>query len=346
MTATIFEVLDNALAKCPGLSVFEFSLAGCDIRVCADTPGLLLQLTEALRHRRKDLAGDPDLTIYAFAKQPPASLERPEWRVAEHWMRRQPVRALNEQGMIYFDSIAEEVGFVDAARSRAAIWFGPDRVLPIWIAAAPFIRILDTWFAARGRILCHGAAIAKSGVAALLIGPGGAGKSTLALHAIDQGFDYIGDDYVLLEPTPSGAIAHSLYCSGKLKQAELTAAMAEMVSVHRAVEDVNEKSFVLPAPKCLRASAPLAMVIEPRFGDGEPPLLEPISSADALRVAAPNVLRQLPGAEQRKLVLLARAFAAPCFRLRLTVDHRRNLGVIRSALARYSPMAKYRVGAA
>ncbi len=295
------------------------------------------------------MVGDPDLTIYAFEEHPPAALERPEWRVAEHWMRGQPVRALNQQGMIYFDAIAEEVGLVDAARSRAAIWFMPGRALPIWIAAAPFIRILDSWFAARGRILCHGAAIAKSGLAALcaMVGPGWRnGKSTLALHAIDQGFDYIGDDYVLLEPTPSGATVHSLYCSGKLTLADFTATPANTVSVHRAAGDVNEKSFLLPNPKCLRASAPLAMVVAPRFSDGDDPLLEPISSVDAVRVAAPSVLRQLPGAEQRKLALLARAFAAPCFQLRLTRDHRRNLGVIASALAQYSPMTKSHVGAA
>ena len=73
----------------------------------------------------------------------------------------------------------------------------------------------------------------------------------LALHAIDQGFDYIGDDYVLLEPTPSGTTVHSLYCSGKLTLADFTATPANTVSVHRAAGDVNVKSFLLPNPKCL-----------------------------------------------------------------------------------------------
>lgn len=190
---TIFDVLDATLSDCRELSTFEFSLAGRGIRVCTDSFSLLTQVTEALRHRETALAGSPDLTIFAWEKPPPSALAaRPGWEIAEHWQRREPVRAMNEQGMMYFDAAAGEVAFLDMERSRAAIWFDPGRALPIWVAAAPFLRLLDAWFVTCDRILCHGAAIAMNGGAALLVGRGGAGKSTLALHAPDHSFEYLG----------------------------------------------------------------------------------------------------------------------------------------------------------
>lgn len=113
VVGTVFDVLDVVLAHCMGLPAFEFSLAGSGVRVCADTPGLLRQVTEALLHRQSALTGSPDLTIFASEKQPPPELAmRPEWRVAERWQRREPVRAMSEQGMMCFDAISGETTFL------------------------------------------------------------------------------------------------------------------------------------------------------------------------------------------------------------------------------------------
>ena len=59
--------------------------------------------------------------------------------------------------------------------------------------------------------LRHGAAVAEGGRAALLLGPGGAGKTTTALAAWNAGMDYLGDDYVLVRVGPhvTGARAYA-----------------------------------------------------------------------------------------------------------------------------------------
>lgn len=116
----------------------------------------------------------------------------------------------------------------------------------------------------------------------------------------------------------------------------MAAAPVGSATVHRAAEEPTEKSFLLAEPTRVRASAPLTMIIEPRMDGNGAPRLEPISPAAAFRSATPSLLYQLPGAEQRKVALLAGAFAAPCFRLHMSRDHGRNLDVIAEAMARRS----------
>jgi hypothetical protein len=54
--------------------------------------------------------------------------------------------------------------------------------------------------------------------------------------------------------------------------------------------------------------------------------IERISPAEAVRIAAPSTLQQLPGDEARKLRALAGVFTAlPCFRLHLAREGRKNL---------------------
>jgi len=56
--------------------------------------------------------------------------------------------------------------------------------------------------AARGQDLVplHGACFGLDGRGILLLGPSGTGKSTLALHALLDGFDFLAEDGVFVEP--------------------------------------------------------------------------------------------------------------------------------------------------
>lgn len=63
---------------------------------------------------------------------------------------------------------------------------------------------------ARGLYQLHAsAAVDLNGIAWMFAGPSGVGKSTLAYALTRQGWQILGDDGVVLEPTPGGAILHA-----------------------------------------------------------------------------------------------------------------------------------------
>lgn len=333
MPDRFFGILDELSSRSHHFPVFDFALAGCVFRVCARTESLSQLLAAALRHRVASATRTPDVTIFAWDGEPsPMSWASSEWKVLERWSRREPVRASGGTGMFFFDPIGGVVSLLCNGKRQAGVWFRDAAALPIWIAAAPFLRLLDSWFIARGSMLCHGAAIAKHGVAALIVGPGGAGKSTLALRSLGAGFGYLGDDYVLLEPAAPLPIVYSVYGSGKLVAGDLDAGAPAETAVFQRPDDCTEKSFLRVSPSSILDSAPLGAVFEPSFGGGAKPEIETISPGEALRCILPSALRQLPGDEKEKLAALSRVLNVPCYRLHLSRDHARNIAALDAEL--------------
>ncbi len=67
---------------------------------------------------------------------------------------------------------------------------------------------LSWWFERQGRLLLHGAMIARGTEAALIVGETGAGKSTVAYAALRAGWDLCSDDLVIVDASgesPRGA---------------------------------------------------------------------------------------------------------------------------------------------
>ena len=59
--------------------------------------------------------------------------------------------------------------------------------------------------------LVHGACVGVDGKGALLCARGGRGKSTLAVSAMLKGFEYVSDDYLILERSDRGLLASPMY---------------------------------------------------------------------------------------------------------------------------------------
>ena len=87
-------------------------------------------------------------------------------------------------------------------------WVPDGNRAPPWEQAAPFRGISSsTWVARHGRRYVHGAAVGIGGRAALIVGPGGSGKSTTALTCFAAGMDYAGDDYCIVDPASTSVFA-------------------------------------------------------------------------------------------------------------------------------------------
>jgi hypothetical protein len=90
------------------------------------------------------------------------------------------------------------------------------------------------------KYLFHGAAVGESGRGILILGAGGAGKTTTALACLEAGMTYAGDDRCLL--SMSGApYVHSLYGTAKLSDVSQFPALSAIVDV--AGSRPNEKAM-------------------------------------------------------------------------------------------------------
>ena len=97
------------------------------------------------------------------------------------------------------------------------IMSGPlDGYIPYW---APFHWEFHNFAMCHHYAFVHGGAVGLNGEGVLITSMGGCGKSTTVLSCLLDGFDYISDDYLILEPET--ATAYPLYNCGILNEDSL-----------------------------------------------------------------------------------------------------------------------------
>jgi hypothetical protein len=230
--------------------------------------------------------------------------------------------------------------------SGAAFQWTPDAArLPHWERAHPLSTVLGHWFLRHDLPMVHAAAVGGPDGGALLVGRGGAGKSTCTLACVDAGLRTTGDDYGLLDPR--GPTVHSLFGSATLHpdhrrrfprlmpDVEASAAPDEkfvsLLSVHR--------------PATMIEALPLVALLAPRVVGHGPCRLRPISPAAALLALAPSTLLQLGQAGDAPLARLAALCRRlPCHALELGADVTEIPMVIGALLARCADGARQVAG--
>ncbi|MCA1554990.1 MAG: serine kinase, partial [Chloroflexi bacterium] len=85
---------------------------------------------------------------------------------------------------------------------------------------ASLLPLLNWWLSAEQQQVVHAAAVGRDGAGVLLVGPNHSGKSTAALACLTAGFEFAGDDHVLLG-MKTQLSAHCLYSSAKLKPSQV-----------------------------------------------------------------------------------------------------------------------------
>jgi hypothetical protein len=114
--------------------------------------------------------------------------------------------------------------------------------LPWYISGAPLHEIFYWWARSNNMHILHCGVIGNQNNGIALLGAKGAGKSTMVLSLLENGFHYISEDYCIL----SGGewpVAHNLYNSAKFTS--YTFEKFPHLAVHKKnIETINDKHLV------------------------------------------------------------------------------------------------------
>ena len=113
-----------------------------------------------------------------------------------------------------FLTIDDNIGLINAFdKENRTIYYGVKDFTPEEFIkfGHVFIKPLYRLFSLPNKQLVHGAAVGVNGVGALLCARGQRGKSTLTVNALLRGFDYVADDYLVLEKEGKELFASPIY---------------------------------------------------------------------------------------------------------------------------------------
>lgn len=262
-------------------------------------------------------AGDEALDLDLLASdraEPGVSIPTPPWGGDDQFGNGGVRGFLEGRWRASWEPDAGLLSLFDREHGRAVVAVRDARLLPGWVAAAPFRTPIAWWAEERGALLVHAAAVGLDGRGVLLAGAGGAGKSTAALACLRDGFSYAGDDYVLI--SPASPRAFGVYATGKLDGSFLAARLPELLPLASGVDRFGHPKAILriPAERFAPALDLVALLVPRRSGAS--PSLRSLHPGEALRALLPSSLFPVPGARAAALRTLGELVRAlPAFAL-------------------------------
>ena len=292
-----------------------YRVAGRILRVEYGDSALAAALGAAFEDRQVDDRLSPDLILCAWrgARTSP-------WMTAlrEHVsVTRAPRTASRIRPRCHFSDGAriqgvwnpasDIAGLIDRTR-RLALWRVPEGCeLPVSERGGPFRAILQWWLEEHGWQIVHGGAVGTTDGAVLLVGKGGSGKSTSCMACLDAGCLYLGDDSVLIEPTPSPTV-DILYgtCTLHFADASRFPSCAQAIVNTRATR--HEKALIAVSrliPDRLVTRLPLRAILVPKVTSHSGASLRKLSPSATFAALAPTSMFNLPGVGHRAFSILA-----------------------------------------
>lgn len=118
-----------------------------------------------------------------------------------------------------FEGTGIHLQIINKLTNQAIVWCNSSVLIPAWSKSFPFRQILHHFFEDSHYCLIHGAGVGINGIGVLLTAKGGSGKSTSALACLSNGWQYVGDDFILLNTNTN--YMYSLYNVAKLEPHQL-----------------------------------------------------------------------------------------------------------------------------
>ena len=318
------EAWARAAESAGSLSIADYIIAGKTFRLLFAGSRLKALLEPALAHLACPPVDKPDLILHAWDESShPGGVPLPDADVLVDY-REHHLRFLSDDRFLaFYEEWLGTLSALDVTEGKAYYCCLDSASLPLYETTAPFRTILGNWLNRFDLQVIHAAAIGGPEGVLLLAGPGGSGKSSTALLALQNGFSYLSDDLCVVASTPR-PFAYSLYNTAKLRADSLSRFPEIAQRMQRYEECGEEKAiFFLHSewPEKLLKAAPVHALLIPQVAHQSETHATPSNWNEALRALAPWSLRQVPGSGKKSVDLMFRFVAQlPAHTLRLGTD--------------------------
>jgi hypothetical protein len=280
------------------VSVFDYRLAGRAVRARIAGPALARRFDRPFAHLRDAHApaSAPDLQIdlwdeaetgllcqglgtWPDATRPAVIEKSPNGR----WISRRKAHT-----WIAFDRHSR----------RIVGWIGDSARLSQYETGRPLHAQLLLWLQDLGILALHAGLVGRGEAGVLLAGPGGSGKSTVALTCAQAGFRYLADDYVGVDRDADGrCTGYSLYGSSHLDPAHLTRFPHLVPHAIPGAPPREDKSLVYigdVSGLSMASAARVCAILLPRVARASGTSVVPASKIETLVRVAPTSLLMIP----------------------------------------------------
>jgi hypothetical protein len=206
------------------------------------------------------------------------------------------VRALSGDGILCGAMDSANFVAISPQRRSALVVVSPDMLRFPYHVRYEMLEFAVYVLATRAQRLVplHAACMGRDGRGILLLGASGSGKSTVSLHGVLQGLEFLAEDSVLIRPegllaTGVGNFLHVRPDSLRFLEAADSAAMIRRSSIIRRRSGVEKLEIDLRRPQYRLAPAPLqiaALVFVSARGAGSRALLAPMQPTQVTRQLA------------------------------------------------------------
>lgn len=312
------------------------SLAGRRLRIEVTSPRARAAIAPAIAHLPAMSRADGAEALWTVAEEEESWTPRP---FAGSGAYRMPDGGLAvvQNDPSSFEGYRPAVG-IELRATPAAFAAGDLR-------AHPASHALAAWLAGPSIQVLHAGAVAYDGCAALIVGPGGVGKSTTVLACAAAGADYLGDDLCLVESGGNDPRAeptvHCLFATAKLNSDSARAIGAEswpclgVTPKNKVVVAVQYPLRIVPSARIVA----LIVLAPPVAGR---PCAVPLRTVEALTAFAPTGAPLACGAGTPAAwftTVAALARRVPAFRLPVSWELDALEAVVRETIAQCAAAA-------
>lgn len=279
---------------------WSFRIAGFDVLLRFAGPALIGAATRALEHLATPPPAAPALVISLWdaastkSTEPAASI--PHVSEVSYW--RGEVYGLNDKRFsTFYHGDLKALSLVNHETNEALFWVEDAETLPTYAHGAPLVALLHSWLERLGLQVVHAAAVGRADGGVLIVGEGGAGKSTTALSCLQSDLRYAGDDYCLVGAGVCPRV-FSLYSSAKVTHDHLSR-LPHLAPLVQCLPNGGEKAVLFLSDhyaERLIPAFPLRGILLARISGRATTELRKMSRAEVVRGWMPSTIRQLPRA--------------------------------------------------
>lgn len=271
-----------------------YSIAEKNIRINYSS---FYDLSSSIKHLLTNFTPDSDFDIYVFEKDDNDIIPNIIWDISKMGYQGDVI-GFSNRFYANYDELHGLFQMIDM-QSRKAIYyiFNPSK-FPGWENSSPFRIIFYWWAKSIGGHIAHAASVGILGDGVLIIGKGGSGKSTISLESLFFGFNFIGDDYVLLKDKK----AYSLYNSLKIKPLDIYNYFTNKYNSDMSFDGKNVYLINKIYPQQIKNKLNIKCIIIPE--DSEDFTIKKENELNAFLSLAPSTTLQFPGASNESFHFL------------------------------------------